>query len=286
LRHASSGPIAEEFKAALGTAAGATQGTTEQKPRTRTPHSKSHVHRVLSGTAPTPSWPWIEQFLRITSRAAGLSKQQFDSRREVARTLRDASLAEDPRTASPRTPVTRASAQTEVAQDLTVAVLRLKVDLERARHTETRLRFAIRDAHILTMTLWAVIRTLRDIISGHDVLPAHARRQAEGVQVDRLSEESRQAIDYTRAAQREADRALVRIRTLELWERARTEVQRLAQHPDAAAFVLGAADSGEPTPALVPQDFVAQPALDDIADALAKAHAVNERTATRSRGIA
>ncbi|WP_219689035.1 hypothetical protein [Streptomyces anatolicus] len=39
---------------------------------------------------------------------------------------------------------------------------------------------------------------------------------------------------------------------------------------------LGTADE-KATPALVPEDFVAQPLLDNIADALSRVHAVDER---------
>ncbi|MFD4001972.1 hypothetical protein [Streptomyces rubiginosohelvolus] len=274
----SAGEIAKDFEAALNKAADTQAAEVSQEdpqPKRIIPHSKSHVHRVLTGRAPIQSWPWIRQFLHITAKASGLSKEQFQSLCAQAHALRQASLADPPVQPSL---AESGSAPAKAKQDLTVAVLRLEVDLERARHTETRLRFLIRDAQMLTMTLWAVIGSLRDIVASHDLLLTQDRRKrVEEHEGARWSEVSQQALDYTRTAQREADRAVARIRTLEmLWDQARAEVRRLAQHPDAASFVLGAPD-GETTPALVPQDFVAQPALDDIAEALAKAHAVNER---------
>ncbi|MFD7258459.1 hypothetical protein [Streptomyces sp. NPDC059874] len=231
-------------------------------PLATVPCSKSHVDRVLKGQAPVPSWPFVREFLKVTSRAAGLSVEEYRELCETAKGLLRGAATQI---------VAVAPADAGTSGD-TVAALRLEVELERARHTETRLRYALRDAQFLTTTLWFIISALRDIIADRDALLA----RADGDRLARLRDETRQALAHKRTAETEADRAVARIRTLEgFWEQARRDVQRLAQHPDAADLTTAPAYGAGPAPALVPQELLAQPALDDIAGALAKAQALN-----------
>ncbi|MEU9570412.1 hypothetical protein AB0D62_11060 [Streptomyces massasporeus] len=74
-----------------------------------------------------------------------------------------------------------------------------------------------------------------------------------------------------RTAQEEADLATARIRVLEAaWEQARAEVSRLRMYPDTADLIRPLSDT-EPRQSPLPEDLLAQPALDDIATALDKA---------------
>ncbi|MEU9191130.1 HEAT repeat domain-containing protein [Streptomyces sp. NPDC048484] len=239
--------------------------------------SKSHIDRLLKAQArPTPPWPFTRQFLLITSRAAGLTAEQHRERLAVAQDLladlEDTSL---PRLAHP--PVQRGGT-TDGRHEETVATLRLEVDLERARHTETRLRYALRNTQFLMTTLWSIISALRDIISAHHALEARAYHSRDSPdELIRLRGETQQAIAHKHTAHEEAERAAERVRTLEaLWEQARTDMYRLSLHTDAADFTVAAPD---PAPSLlvVPQELLAQPALDDIAVALNKARMMNSQ---------
>ncbi|MCX4976480.1 HEAT repeat domain-containing protein [Streptomyces sp. NBC_00620] len=238
--------------------------------------SKSHIDRLFSAHAlPSPPWPFTCQFLLITSRAAGLTAEQHRERLATAKSLLAAlesaskgQLAHPPEQRSDTTP-------TGVHQG-TIASLRLEVELERARHTETRLGYALRDAQFLMKTLWSIISALRDIISSHDAL--HARlyhSNTSTADLERLRDETQQAIAHKHAANDEADRAAARIRALEgLWDQARLDMHRLSLHPDAGDLTTPASDP-EPRTPVVPQDLLAQPALDDIAAALNRIRALN-----------
>ncbi|MEU2289029.1 HEAT repeat domain-containing protein [Streptomyces sp. NPDC013178] len=237
--------------------------------------SKSHIDRLFKGQAhPKPPLPFTLQFLRITNRAAGLSAEEHRSRCERARSLLQA-IMDTPEPPPPaRLPAT--GNDTVEHREDAVAVLRLEVDLERARHAETRLRYALRDHDVLLSTLLQIISTLREIIAGNDIRELQVRQAP--AELARVRDETRQALDHKATAQQEADRAAARMSILEdLWNRARAEAQRLASHPDAAGLALSHLD-----PQLAPQPFLAselltRPALDDIGAALAKAHEVNLR---------
>ncbi|MEV1092199.1 HEAT repeat domain-containing protein [Streptomyces microflavus] len=238
--------------------------------------SKSHIDRLFKGQAlPAPPWPFTRQFLTITNRAAGLSAEQHQERLTEARQLVQ-SLGEKARTRQPEARSGRGSADQDGD---TVAALRLEVDLERARHTETRLRYALRDAQFLMATLWSIISALRDIISSHDALYAGVHHgEADPRKLARIQDETQQALLHKQVAHEEADRTVGRVRSLEtLWEQARTDVHRLSLHPDAHDLKFSAASDPGPPPLVVPHDLLAQPALNDIAAALGRARTLNSQ---------
>lgn len=237
--------------------------------------SKSHIDRLLKGQArPRPPLPFTLQYLKITNSAAGLSAEEHRVRCERARRLVQA-LGHTPPPPTPAPSVVPGEKADEGRADA-VAVLRAEIELERARHTETRLRYALRDHDVLLATLLQIISTLREIIAGNDVRELRARQAP--AELARVREETRQALDHKATAQQEADRATARIRVLEgLWDRARAEAQRLASHPDAAGWAPahpGHEQAPQPLPAA---ELLTRAALDDIGAALAKAQEVNLR---------
>ncbi|MFF0685555.1 HEAT repeat domain-containing protein [Streptomyces albogriseolus] len=244
--------------------------------------SKSHIARLFAAQAlPNPPWPFTLQFLRITSRAAGLTKAEHQERCTEARDLLSA-IAESPKVVAAPVPASSSDASSHTTHEAVVA-LQHEVELERARHTETRLRYALRDAQFLATTLWRIISALRDIICDHDALVARAQHgHASAATLDRLLAETEQALAHRRTAQEEVDLATARIRVLEVtWEQARAEVSRLLMHPEAADLIRPASDAAS-SQGLLPADLLSQPTLDDIATALDKARALNnqeERTA-------
>ncbi|WP_405921738.1 HEAT repeat domain-containing protein [Streptomyces sp. NBC_00122] len=274
--------IAAGLLAAKEASAAKADGTDSPDPLARIPHSNSHLDRLLKGRTPVPSWPFTREFLRITSRAAGLTAEEYRKRCDAAQTLLRTAATQDVAPA-----VRDASPSGAVASADTLAALRLEVELERALHAETRLRYALRDAQFLMTTLWFIISALRDIIADRDALLARARHgavDAEGIA--RLRDETRQALTHKRTAETEADRAVARIRTLEVfWERARGDLRRLALNPDAADLTSAPGPGAGTVPALAPQEFLAQPALDDIAGALAKAQALNASADDSARAL-
>nr|WP_164331570.1 MULTISPECIES: HEAT repeat domain-containing protein [unclassified Streptomyces] len=237
--------------------------------------SKSHIDRLFKGQAhPKPPLPFTLQFLKITNLTAGLSAEEHRSRCERARSLLQA-IRDTP---VPLLPVRLLATDngTEEQREDAVAVLRLEVDLERARHTETRLRYALRDHDVLLSTLLQIVSMLREIIAGNDIRELRARRIP--IELARVRDETRQALDHKATAQQEADRATARIRILEdLWNRARAEAQRLASHPDAADSPLSHLDPQQAPQPLLASELLTRPALDDIGAALAKAHEVSLR---------
>ncbi|MFG2984072.1 HEAT repeat domain-containing protein [Streptomyces sp. NPDC048258] len=276
--------IADGLLTAKKVSAARVAGTDSPDPLAKIHCSNSHVDRLLKGLTPVPSWPFTREFLRITSRAAGLTAEDYRKRCEAARALLRAA-AEDP---APVVPKTDADTATHAATHKDIlAALRLEVELERARHAETRLRFALRDAQFLMTTLWFIISALRDIIADRDALLARAQHGAgDAERIARLRDETRQALTHKRTAETEADRAVARIRTLEgFWERARSDLRRLALHPDAADLTTAPTHGAGPAPALIPQEFLARPALDDIAGALAKAQALNASADDSARAL-
>nr|WP_024126090.1 HEAT repeat domain-containing protein [Streptomyces sp. FR1]AHE38708.1 Putative signal transduction protein [Streptomyces sp. FR1] len=237
--------------------------------------SKSHIDRLFKGRAhPKPPFPFTLQFLKITNSAAGLSAEEHQMRWKRARFLLQA-MSDAP---VPPRPVSALAprSDTEERRGDAVAILRLEVDLERARHTETRLRYALRDHDVLLSTLLQIVSTLREIIASNDVRELQARRIP--AKLAQVRDETRQALDHKATAQQEADRATARIRVLEdLWSRARAEAQRLASHPDAAGLALSHVDPQQAPPPILAGDLLTGPALNDIGVALAKAHEVNLR---------
>ncbi|MEU9110207.1 HEAT repeat domain-containing protein [Streptomyces sp. NPDC048483] len=250
-------------------------GSRPEHPVREMAFSKSHIDRLFKAQAlPSPPWPFTLQFLRITSRAAGLSLEEHQKRCAEARSLLQALAASSATQAAPG-PASSSDPPRDSPSEA-VAALRLEVELERARHSETRLCHALRDAQFLVTTLWRIISALRDIICSHDALLAQAHHGYAGpVKLDRLRDESRQALTHKHTAQEEANRAAARIRTLEAaWDQARADVNRLSLHPGAADLTPFSSDSAPPQP-LLPQDLLAQPTLDDIAAALHTAQVLN-----------
>ncbi|MGW7362476.1 HEAT repeat domain-containing protein [Streptomyces sp. NPDC054841] len=278
---------AEKRKEEEREAAGHTPNGRPEHPISSMSFSKSHIDRLFKAqAAPKPPWPFTLQFLRITSRAAGLTQEEFQRRCREAHELLQA-IEATAKVAPVRTPVLPSNAP-QGPREETVAALRTEVELERARHTETRLRYALRDTQFLVATLWHIISALREIISSRDVLRARAHHDhANAGDLAGLRDETGRALAHKRTAQDEADRAVARIRTLEsLWEQARADVNRLS-HFDAADLTHGPNDFALPSKPLLPQDLLAQPALDDVEAALQKAHALNaqqEHTARELQG--
>ncbi|MCX4902509.1 FxSxx-COOH system tetratricopeptide repeat protein [Streptomyces sp. NBC_00892] len=241
-------------------------------------YSKSHIDRLFKAQAdPVPPWPFTLQFLKITSPAAGITHEEHKRRCNQARALLQA-ITELTATPPTQLPAPR-TATTDQPQDTdTVAVLRLEVELERTRHTETRLRYALRDHDVLQSTLLQIISTLREIIAGNDAREAHALADARLDEAARLRDETHRALDHKATAQQEADRTATRMRVLEdLWTRARIEAQRLARQPGAVNFAPPHPEPGQAPQPLLATDLLTQPVLDDIAAALDKAHEVSER---------
>ncbi|WP_367318077.1 HEAT repeat domain-containing protein [Streptomyces sp. HUAS ZL42] len=269
-------------------AAQAGNGSAPEHPINAMAYSKSHIDRVLKGKAlPSPLWSFTLQFLKITSPVAGHTQENH---RELCQQARELIKAVQD---SPTTHLERAAPQREdIASgenhpEGTIAVLRLEIDLERARHNETRLRYALRDTQFLMATLWRIISALRDLISGHHTLEARVHHSnGDPAELARLRDETQQALAHNRSAHEEADRAAARLRNLEvLWEQARTEVHRLSMHPEAADLALPSNDALRSTEPVVPQDLLAQPALDDIAAALSKAKDLNTQEELAGRDL-
>lgn len=244
------------------------------------PCSKSHFDRLLKGSAPTPSKPFLRNFLAVTSRAGGLSLQEHSTRLDEANALLEVAYeSEDDAEREQKHLDHRLEPSPPAELEDAVAVLRLEIELERARHAETRLSYALQNAQFLVRTLWNIINALRVIIIEHDTERAHSLHEGAGPRrVAQLHNETNLALTHKHTAQREADRATARIRELEtLWEQARTDVQRLALHPNAALLTQDGSGGQQLAPSALPVDLLSQPALDDIADALAKAQAVNTK---------
>ncbi|WOP07082.1 hypothetical protein R2B67_00385 [Streptomyces cyaneofuscatus] len=178
--------------------------------------SKSHIDRLFRAQAlPAPPWPFTRRFLLITNRAAGLSAEQHHERLAEAKRLLKL-LGERGRLRQVDHPAGQAGRGLGGEGGDMVATLRLEVDLERARHTETRLRYALRDAQFLMTTLWSIISALRDIISSHDVLHANMHHgDATSGELARVHNETQQALVHKRVAHEEADRTVGRVRSLE-----------------------------------------------------------------------
>lgn len=241
------------------------------------PYSKSHVDRVLKGLAPVPSWPFVREFLKVTSKASGLSAEEFRELCETAKGLVRAAAHQVAPVPVPVPAPAPAPAPVDGGRD-TVAVLRLEVELERARHKETRLRYALRDAQVFIATICFIVNELREIIADRDALLARIHHGSGDARlIAAVRDDTGQAFSLKRTAETESDRAVARVRRLEgFWEQARGDVQRLALHSDAADLALSPAHGTGTGPGLVPQEFLAGPALDDIAGALAKAKALND----------
>ncbi|MGW7130072.1 HEAT repeat domain-containing protein [Streptomyces bobili] len=243
-------------------------------------HSKSHIDRLFKAQAyPNPPWPFTLQFLRITSRAAGLTAEEHHKRCAEARSLLQA-IADMPALPATRSAGMARSGQQAAGDDDTVAVLRLRSSLEEARHTETRLRHALKDTQFLMTTLWRITGVLRDIIITNDALEARAHRsEADPAEIESLRGKTQEAFAHQRIAHQEIERATDRIRTLELlWEQARTDAYRLSLHSGNEDTAIGPWATESPIEQLLPEEILVQPgALDDIADALRKAQALNTR---------
>ncbi|MFJ9893480.1 HEAT repeat domain-containing protein [Streptomyces sp. NPDC091280] len=227
--------------------------------------------------------PFTRQFLIITSRAAGLPPAEQERRWKQAGVLLRA-LSEE---RADQRVLDQPGAPESGSRGDEVARLRLQLDLARAQHTVTQLDYALRDTQVFVATLWNIINALREIISGrhHDQIRlAHAGGPA--AQLAELHSDTERALDYKRAAQAEADRALARLKTLEdCWEQAHAQLHRLSQLPDAAQTATGHPAGAPPLPAV---ELFAEPALDaldDIKSALEKAHTVNARGDEQARTL-
>ncbi|MER5917859.1 HEAT repeat domain-containing protein [Streptomyces sp. NPDC001982] len=283
--------ISERFALAATTeaAAAAGNGRAPEHPISAMAHSKSHIDRVLKGqAAPSPPWPFTEVFLKITSRAARLTKEAHIERCEQAQALVKAMLKDSPTSQLARRTSHRDTAiPGDSPSGETFAALRLELDLERARHTETHLRFALRDAHFLLATLWNIIRALRDLISGHHALEARVyHSNGDPAELSRLRDETQQALAHKHTAQEEADRVTARLRQLEAaWEQAQTELRRISLQPEAADLTLPTSDPEMSPQPVLPQDLLAQSALDDIAAALSMARDLNAQEELAARAL-
>ncbi|MFD8952505.1 HEAT repeat domain-containing protein [Streptomyces xanthophaeus] len=237
--------------------------------------SKSHIDRIFTAQArPKPPVAFTVEFLRITSLRAGLTQQEFKDRCAKARALLEAAMEEPAPAAvvvAPRREDEGGTAVLRLERDLA----RMERDLERALRTEERLRYSLHDAKLLLSTLFQITTALREIIVGNDLRELSALRSADAQTLEHVREETRQALTHKSTAQHEADRVTARMRVLEgLWDRARTEIHRLAAHPDLAHAALAHPEPGGSRP-LATTELFTQAALDDIAAALTKANEVN-----------
>ncbi|MFE8949042.1 HEAT repeat domain-containing protein [Streptomyces sp. NPDC007856] len=261
-------------------AAKADNGSRPEPPISTMACSKSHIGRLLKAQAlPSPLWPFTLQFLRITNRAAGLSAEEHRKRCIQARVLVNA-IQDAPQPQITRTPARSDNTTAgDNTPEETIATLRLEVDLERARHTETRLRYALRDSQVLMATLWNIISALRDIISSHHALEARVyHTSGDPAELARLRSETQQALAHKRTGHEEAYRVAARMRRLEeSWERARAELHRLSLDPGAFDLVPLPCDHALSPQPVLPQDLLASSVLDDIAAALNKAKSLNDQ---------
>ncbi|MBC2904705.1 HEAT repeat domain-containing protein [Streptomyces cupreus] len=246
--------------------------------------SKSHIDRIFKAQAgPHPPRPFTRQFLVLTSRKSGLSHAEHKKAWEEAVSLLDA-LSELPS----RRPTSRGPGPGGIPREATVAELQLRLDLERAQHLETRLRYALRDTRCFVNTLWDIISVLRDVISHHYALRASLLHGGDNSpRLTQIQSETEQALDYKRSAQAEADRAVARIRVLEeRWEQACTEAHRLSLHSELADFPAdnSVLPGAGPAP-LLAQELLARPTLDDIKAALEKARAINAQEEDSARTL-
>ncbi|MEU5298961.1 HEAT repeat domain-containing protein [Streptomyces umbrinus] len=244
--------------------------------------SKSHLGRVVKGEVlPNPLRQFTLLFLKVTSRAANLSQEAHSHRWAQAKTLIEA--IEDSHVQQQALIASRGSSPVST-DDKTIVALRLEVDLERALHTETRLRYALRDAHVLMTTLLHIISALRDLISNQHRREAHALHgNGDPAELTRVKDETQQALEHKRVAHEEAERAAARISALDtLWDQARGELHRLSLSPEFTELALLTSDAGAPVTPVRPQDLLTQLALDDIAAALSKARDLNNEEEQRA----
>ncbi|MFJ6309018.1 HEAT repeat domain-containing protein [Streptomyces althioticus] len=244
--------------------------------------SKSHIDRLYRGRASLPSPRFVKIFLQITHRAAGLPRERHLALWNEARDLLAAASARPRRRGESAVP-TRATSQ---AQDSALANLQLQLQLERAHRNQDKLRWALSDAQLLMNTLLQIISALRDIIADLDARQAHALRMGTSQAHLAATDEQRdEAFSHKHKAEVQLDRVSQRRRALEtLWEHARAELARLSLHP-AITAVEPAYNETSQAPVALHQDLLARPALDDIANALARIDVLNTRHDQTTRDI-
>ncbi|WP_406100086.1 HEAT repeat domain-containing protein [Streptomyces canus] len=232
--------------------------------------SKSHLDRLYKGSASLPSRRFLSIFLGITSRAAGINPEHY---RQLCQQADELLELQRRNRRNRRTVISSSTAQAPA--EAVVANLQIQLELERAKRTEDRLRWALSDTQMLMGTLLRIINALRDIITEADVkLRQHATTEP-GVQV--AAEHQRiQAQSYKVTAEAQFDRVNQRRRLLEtLWDQAHGNLQQLALHAEATNIPSLSSDLTLPQIPL-PEDFHTQATLVDIAAALGKVQEHNE----------
>ncbi|MER6968692.1 HEAT repeat domain-containing protein, partial [Streptomyces halstedii] len=149
---------------------------------------------------------------------------------------------------------------------------------------EDRLRWALSDTQILMGTLLQIIAALREIITELDTKFLTTLRAPNDMDLQEITEKQRnRAKSYKELAETQFDRVDQRRRLLEtLWDQAHGTLQHLAIHAEVMNIPSIPEDLSPPTQPLLPSDFLSQPELIDIANALGKVDEFNtmeERTA-------
>ncbi|MEU2873478.1 hypothetical protein ABZ769_30475 [Streptomyces olivoreticuli] len=235
--------------------------------------SKSHLDRLFKGMASLPSKRFLTVFLEITSSAAGV-------RPEIHRELHCKAgglLAAAHQFRRSRRAVKSVEPTPQVSTDVAVATLQVQLELERARSTEDKLRWALGDAQLLMTTLLQIIGALRNIITEIDA--QHIRQLRTGADpaaVDVTASQRLEALVQKGSAESQLARVNERRILLEtLWGQAHSNVHRFSLHPDVAETVTLPAGPSLPQRDLLSAAVLDQPALADIAAALGKAQEVN-----------
>ncbi|MCT9087317.1 HEAT repeat domain-containing protein [Streptomyces sp. ASQP_92] len=233
-------------------------------------YSKSHLDRLYRGETLMPSARFVRIFLRITSRAAGISPDRYNKLcLEAEILLRSGSVAARKTSSAP------ASIGAPGSSGESLATLQLQLSLERARHVGDNLRWALNDAQLLMNTLLQIINVLREIIVDLDIRQISEASTRIGLGTQDSRDE---ALRYRASAEMELGRVNERRRTLEaLWDHARAELMRLSCHPGIVTETSGGASASGNSTVALHQDLLARPALDDIATALAKVSLINDR---------
>ncbi|MFF9273238.1 HEAT repeat domain-containing protein [Streptomyces rochei] len=235
--------------------------------------SKSHLDRLYKDAASLPSKRFLKIFLEMTSRTAGIHPGQH---RKLCRQAEELLITAHRNRHSRR--AVDLPSSSHVPTGAIVATLQIQLELERAQRTEDRLRWALSDTQVLMGTLLQIISALRDIITELDTQVLQGLRASKGSNFQELTEQRRsQARSYKALAETQFDRVNQRRRLLEvLWDQAHGTLHRLSLHAEATNIPSLPDGLALQPRQLLPDDFLSQPALVDIAEALGKVQQLND----------
>ncbi|MFJ9129559.1 HEAT repeat domain-containing protein [Streptomyces sp. NPDC102340] len=235
--------------------------------------SKSHLDRLYKGSSKLPSKDFLKLFLEFTSRTGNVHPRRHQEFLQHAEGLLRAAIQHHRNGSLP----TRTNTQEEPAGTV-VTTLRAQVELERSQRAEEKLRWALSDTQSMMGTLLQIIEALRDIITEYDTQVARQIRSAEEIKKDSLAkEQGRRARSYKAAAEEQFDRVNQRRRLLEtLWDQAHGNMQRLTSNSKITG--ISPLPDGEVTlpHEILPQKFLAEPALEYIGIALKRVREHND----------